>query len=97
MTMSFDAANRLVSIQQGATKTTVTYDANGNLTEENANGSRTTNVWDQENRLVGVRYPAGTRSTYTYEADGLRRSKHEPGGDLTTMIWDRDDYLMEKS
>jgi YD repeat-containing protein len=97
MTMMFDAANRITTIQQGAIRTTVTYDENGNMTEEDANGSRTTNVFDQENRLTVVRYPDATRSTYTYEADGLRRSTHEPGGSLTTMVWDGDDYLHEKS
>lgn len=39
----------------------------------------------QENRLTGVIYPAGSRSTYTYaggfpaEGEGLRRTAHEPG------------------
>jgi YD repeat-containing protein len=54
-------------------------------------------VWDSENRLLNVLYADGTRSTYTYEADGLRRSAQEPGGSLTTFIWDGTDYLMEKS
>jgi YD repeat-containing protein len=82
-------------MQQGATLTTYTFDATGNLTEENAAGSRTTNVYDNENRLTGVKFPGGTRSTYTFDGDGLRRSAFEAGGSLTTFIWDGDDYLGE--
>ena len=73
----------------------MTYDANGNLTEENAAGSRTTNVYDNENRLTNIKFPDGTRSTYSYNGDNLRRSKFEAGGTLTTMIWDGSDYLGE--
>lgn len=108
LTMTYDAADRLATSQQGALRTTFAYDANGNLTEENANGSRTTNSYDQENRLVGVAYAAGTFSTYTYQGgspvrrEGLRRSAIEPGGSLTTTIWDPlsitgGEYLMEKT
>ena len=40
---------------------------------------------------------AGSLSTYSYDGDGLRRSAHEPGGALTTFVWDGDDYLLEKT
>ena len=86
---------------QGAALTTYAYDATGNQTEENLNGSRTTYVYDNENRLTGMRYPDATRSTYTYaggfpvQGEGLRRSAQEPGGALTTYIWDGSDYLGE--
>ena len=50
------------------------------------------------NRLTGIQFPSGTRSTYTHSGgDGLRRSALEAGGVLTTFIWDGNDYLMEKS
>ncbi len=42
---------------QGATRTTYTYDANGNLTVENAAGVRTTNTWNDENQLIQVEQP----------------------------------------
>jgi YD repeat-containing protein len=76
-------------------------DNTGNLTEVNAAGSRTTYVYDHENRLTGLRFPNGTRSTYTYaggfpaEGEGLRRTAHEAGGSLTTFVWDGSDYLGE--
>lgn len=49
------------------------------------------------NRLTQVLNPDGSRSTYSYAGDGLRRSAQEPGEALTTFIWDGDDYLMEKT
>lgn len=97
MTMTFDGADRLLTILQGANLTTVTFDANGNQTGENLNGALTTNTYEQENRLVGVALSDSTCSTYAFAGDGLRRSLQEPGKSLTTIVWDGTDYLMEKS
>lgn len=97
MQFTVDAANRLVTMTQGANLTTFLFDANGNQVEEDLLGAKTTYVYDQANRLVRVLNPDGTRSTYTYAGDGLRRSAQEPGEALTTFIWDGDDYLMEKT
>jgi YD repeat-containing protein len=94
LTMVYDAANRLMTIQSGGTRTTNAYDSNGNLTSENAAGVRTTYTWDRENRLRNVN-ANGSLSTYTFDGDGLRRSRHEAGGSLTTTIWDGSDYLGE--
>ena len=47
--------------------------------------------------MTGVVNTDGTRSTYTYRADGKRISGIELGGTLTTYIWDGEDYLMEKT
>jgi YD repeat-containing protein len=97
MTMAFNAANEITTIQQGSGVTTVAYDANGNQVGENLLGSLTTYSFDNENRLVGVAFSNDTRSTYSYAGDGLRRSAFEAGGTLTMFIWDGSDYLMEKS
>ena len=95
MTFTYDNANRIVTMLQGANLTTCTYDTTGNLTVENLATALTTNSYDNENRLTGIVNPDATRSTYTYAGDGLRRSAYEPGGVLTTFIWDGDDYLGE--
>ncbi len=97
MTYVFDAANRITTLQQGTTRTTFTYDNNGNPTEENAAGGRTTYVYDSANRLTGVVLSTGVRSTYTYRGDNKRRTLQEAGGVLTTMLWDGEDYLMGKT
>ena len=69
--------------------------ATGRRIGENAAGSLTAYQYDNENRLTSIRFPDGTRSTYTYAGDGLRRTAFEAGGTLTTMVWDGDDYLGE--
>jgi len=68
---TFDAANRLTSTAlNGGTPSAVTSDADGNtLTDA---GGRTM-TWDSQNRLVSCT-KNGVTSTYTYGADGLRRS-----------------------
>ncbi len=100
MTLSYDAANRITTIAQGTgagSLTTVTFDANGNLTVEQVDSSRTSYVYDHENRLINVLFADGTRSTYTHDGLGLRRSAFEAGGSLTSVIWDGAQYLMEKT
>src|SRR5438105_2259429 len=87
MTMAYNAANQIATILQGATLTTATYDANGNLVGENAAGSLTSYVSDNENRLTSIQFPDGTRSIYSYAGDGLRRTAFEAGGSPATMIW----------
>jgi len=82
---------------QGTSLTTYTYDANGNLTLENLAGALTSYSYDNENRLTLIQFSNGTRSTYTYAGDGLRRSAFEAGGTLTTFIWDGSDPLLEES
>jgi len=97
MSMTFDAANRLVTTQQGSTLGTYTHDANGNLTGEQVGGLRITFVYDQENRQLQEIRSSGSRHTYTYEPDGLRRSAFHAGtADVVTFIWDGDDLLNER-
>jgi len=64
----YDAANRLM-LATGAGGDRYASDADGNTTTS----GRRTNVWDSQNRLVSCT-ANGTTSTYTYGADGLRRS-----------------------
>ena len=66
------------------------------MTVQNVGGTRTTNTYDDEQRLTKVN-ANGSPSTYTYADTGLCRTAHESGGLLTTFVWDGDDYLTEKS
>jgi len=88
-----DNNDAISTYTNGTTLTTATYDAAGNLIAENAGGSITSYYYDPENRLVSVLFADGTRSTYTYNGDGLRRTAFEAGDVLTTFIWDGTDYL----
>lgn len=87
----------IVTLLQVTNLTTHAYDATGNLTLENLAGSLTSYAYDDENRLTGIQFPAGTLSTYSYNGDGLRRNAFEVGSTLPTFIWDGSDYLMEKN
>lgn len=95
MTMSCDAACRLVTMQDGPTRVTYSYDANGNVTSEQRGAVTTQFEYDRENRIV-VRQEGIDRVTMTFDGSGLRRSRHM-NGVLTTYIWDGSDYLMERS
>ena len=72
-----DAANnQLTTIVAGTQKTSLCYDAGGNLTKEN--DSRVYQ-WDHAGRLVGFRVRAGAGTSisacYLYTADGRRAKK----------------------
>ena len=86
----------VVATLQGATKTTVTYDNNGNPTTENVGGVTTGFVYDNENRLTKRTDPDGSIASYTYQGDGLRRTRQEPGKSKFSILWDGSDYLGEK-
>ncbi len=60
--------NEIVS-QTGGTNRTLTYDANGNLTND---GSTRKFEWDGANRLVAINY-TGTRNRTEFSYDGLSR------------------------
>ncbi len=76
---AYDAANRLTSTNGQA----VTSDADGNTLTD---ASGRTNVWDSQNRLVSCT-ANGTTSTYTYGADGLRRTS-TVNGVTTYYVYD---------
>jgi len=93
--MTYDAADRLTTMQQSTLRTTYTYDDNGNMTVEWASSTRTTYSYDMENRLTTTQRFAD-RTTSTYSGDGLRRSFHADGV-LRTFVWNGDDYLQERT
>jgi RHS repeat-associated protein len=67
-TSSPNNVNEIVS-QSGGTNRTLTYDANGSLTND---GSMRTFEWDGANRLVAINY-TGTRNRTEFSYDGLSR------------------------
>ncbi len=73
---TFDAANRLLSVaQNGGGASAVTSDPDGNTLTDASGRSMT---WDSQNRMTSCT-KAGVTSTYTYGADGLRRSSTVDG------------------
>ena len=95
MTMTFDAASRMVTMTSAAAKTAYTFDAAGNMTLENLAGVTTGYVYDCENRMKKQTASDGSFFTCTYSGDGLRRTWQKAGSPVHTMIWDGSNYLGE--
>lgn len=88
--------------------TTYSYDANGNLTLVVVASAlaRTTMTYDMENRLSVHKSKAVADlttkiATYLYDGDGLKRveavkDSASPAA-TTTIVWDGDEYLQERS
>jgi RHS repeat-associated protein len=81
---SYDAANQ--QIQFGGA--TLTYDANGNLTNDGTN----TYTWDVRNRLISI--SGGVTASLVYDPLGRRVSK-TVNGVTTQYLYDRIDIVQE--
>jgi RHS repeat-associated protein len=80
--------------------TTQSFDANGNLTLQNAGGAFSTFAWDGENRMVGYQNPAGVVGTLLYSADGLRKAADVQDGSAVEtwrFVWDGQNVLRKES
>jgi len=94
MTQTFDAANRIINLVQGAATTNYTYTAVGNLTLEAQGAAQTGYVYDGQNRLTQLTNPDGTVITNSYPGgSNLRRTTQQPGKAVSTMVWDGSNYL----
>ena len=90
-TYGYDAANRLTSAaNNGASASAVTSDADGNTLTDT--GERTM-TWDSQNRMASCAFQ-GTTSTFTYGADGLRRSE-TVNGVTTYYVYDGQTLIRE--
>jgi RHS repeat-associated protein len=78
----------------GATRTTYTYDLNGNLEVENAAGTRTTHTWNDENQLTQVAKTGMTTNQYSFNGDGQRVQIVDSQG-TKKPIWDFQNILLE--
>ncbi|HQR41130.1 MAG TPA: hypothetical protein PLX97_00570, partial [Gemmatales bacterium] len=94
-TYTCDVAIQLNLIVETTGRTTISYDANGNqILQVMPVLSRTTNVWDGDNRLANVVHSSTDRSTYSYWSDSLRVSAVENGA-IVKFTWDEQRYLQE--
>ena len=87
-TYGYDSANRLTTLN--GTANAYTNDADGNT----LSGGGRVNTWDSQNRLVSCALNGGTPSTYTYGADGLRRSA-TVNGVTTYFVYDGQTMVRE--
>lgn len=97
MTIAYDGDNRQVTIQDGPTRVTFTFDNNGNTTSENRGGVITNYEYNRRNRLKSIGPALGTPADFEhmkYNGDGLRRTKEKDLA-VTTYVWDGSEYLGE--
>ena len=92
LSLSYDSANRKTTGVSVAGTFTFTYDQNGNLVLVRDASGLTTMAYDKENRITSQYQPDGSSVTYSYHADGMKRSELVAGS-LTTLVWDGEDYL----
>ncbi len=78
------------------TEKTLTFDAAGNNTVVDADGTLTTFTWDGDGRLSVAELSTGERVTMSYDSSGLRRRREDNGG-TTNYVWDGKALLMELS
>jgi RHS repeat-associated protein len=69
-TWTYNAANQLTAWDQ----TSVTYDANGDLTQTSGQGTTVTYTWNARHQLVGIA-GGGTTASFAYDGLGRRISK----------------------
>ena len=81
---TYDVANEQISFA-GAT---LTYDQNGNLTNDGMNSY----TWDARNRLAGI--SGGATASFSYDSLGRRISK-AIGGEAAQFAYDRNDIVAE--
>ncbi|MDD6072554.1 MAG: hypothetical protein PUC12_17350, partial [Clostridiales bacterium] len=75
---TYNSRNQLVT-ETGSETIAYSYDDNGNLLRKSGSGTLAEYTYDVYNRLI--QYTAGsTTETYTYDAEGVRRSKTNSGG-----------------
>ena len=98
ITMTVDAANRLVTALDGTTKVTYTFDDNGNMTEEKRNVTVNWSYDDEDRMAVETQaFVINGITTNTYAGDGLRRTTLKQGSTVVTFVWDGSDNLQERS
>jgi len=93
-TFTFNAADRLVTMMEGANLTTYSYTGYGALETELTGTARTTYTYSGQDQLIEVAPPSGVKSLYTFDGDGMRRSMREGMAKPTTIVWDGSDYLL---
>ena len=94
ITMTADAASRLLTSNLGGVITSYVYDGAGNMVSETTGSAATTYSYDGENRLLLISYATGGPTTMTYQGwDGLRRSLQAYTYGPTTFIWDGGNYM----
>jgi YD repeat-containing protein len=93
-TFTHNAADRLVTMVEGANLTTYAHTGYGALASEVTGNATTAYAYSGQDQLILVTPPSGFSSTYAYDGDGMRRTAQEGNVQPTTTVWDGSDYLL---
>jgi RHS repeat-associated protein len=94
LSMSYDALNRVISVDETLPSNTFTaalgytYDANGNRTGMTTPWGTFRYAYDALNRVTNVTNPFGQTAAFGYDASGRRTSMTYPNGIRTTYAYD---------
>jgi RHS repeat-associated protein len=81
--VKFAAANNLVTVTDSGANRTLTYDANGNLTND---GNGKVYAYDAANRMISVTQ-GGTTTGYVYDGWGERVQETSNGAVVKQWVW----------
>ena len=94
----YNSRNQLTQEKVNGQDTIYSYDANGNLVKKSGVAGNETYKYDVYNRLVKYSLDDESKSeSYTYDAEGVRRSKVTVGGEETKEIFFVSDTSSELS
>ncbi|WP_371502733.1 DUF6531 domain-containing protein [Kitasatospora sp. NBC_00374] len=79
---TYDGAGRVLTVGDGLTGVSRSYDPTGRLVAEECEGKVTSFSYDLLGRRTGLRTPAGAESQWTYTPIGLPETLTGPGGAL---------------
>ncbi|MCS6863196.1 MAG: hypothetical protein NZT92_23055, partial [Abditibacteriales bacterium] len=72
-----------------------TYDANRNITTQQANNQTNSFTWDYADKLVRIDYPNGSSNVFTTKADGQRVTASDSAGHRR-FIYDGTNLIAEQ-
>ena len=97
-TYGYDLNNRMLTSAANGVTTTYTYDDNGNtLSAQEGTAAAKQYSYNAANQLTGYTDPAESiTAAYTYQPDGLRKSKTIDGA-TTDFVWDGQQLALEET
>ena len=89
ITMTYDAANELKTMESVYGKLSYAYDANGNVTQKTYNDRTDTYSYDARNHLKQYKGYDGYTVKYSYNALGMLHAKESKGSSTRTTLEER--------
>lgn len=95
-TSAYNPAGQLLRTEGPSGATAYLYDARGNLTKTIGPAGTASYTWTPDNRLASLSAPGKPVVSFTYDADGTRRTK-TVGSATTTYAWEQGSPVSEST